>query len=59
MCFFSARYELIERGELGADEAGLVPDVYIRNEQLETENLSLKKDLENYRQTVKYVIWFD
>lgn len=59
MCFFPARYELIERGELRADEAGLVPDVYTRNEQLETENLSLRKDLENYRQTVKYVIWFD
>ncbi|XP_064574933.1 sperm-associated antigen 16 protein [Zonotrichia leucophrys gambelii] len=54
-CFQTEWYELIERGELSADEAGLVPDVYTRNEQLETENLSLKKDLENYRQTVNKV----
>uniref|UniRef100_A0A8C3NG70 Uncharacterized protein n=1 Tax=Geospiza parvula TaxID=87175 RepID=A0A8C3NG70_GEOPR len=54
-CFQTEWYELIERGELTADEAGLVPDVYTRNEQLETENLSLKKDLENYRQTVNKV----
>ncbi|XP_054492629.1 sperm-associated antigen 16 protein isoform X1 [Agelaius tricolor] len=54
-CFQSEWYELIERGELRADEAGLVPDVYTRNEQLETENLSLKKDLESYRQTVNKV----
>ncbi|KAL9848801.1 sperm-associated antigen 16 protein [Geothlypis trichas] len=54
-CFQTEWYELIERGELRADEAGLVPDVYTRNEQLETENLSLKKDLENYRQTVNKV----
>ncbi|KAF2987324.1 hypothetical protein EK904_002361 [Melospiza melodia maxima] len=54
-CFQTEWYELIERGELRADEAGLVPDVYTRNEQLETENLSLKKDLENYRQAVNKV----
>uniref|UniRef100_A0A8C9MMV5 Sperm associated antigen 16 n=1 Tax=Serinus canaria TaxID=9135 RepID=A0A8C9MMV5_SERCA len=54
-CFQNEWYELIERGELRADEAGLVPDVYTRNEQLETENLSLKKDLENYRHSVNKV----
>ncbi|XP_059724211.1 sperm-associated antigen 16 protein [Haemorhous mexicanus] len=54
-CFQTEWYELIERGELRADEAGLVPDVYTRNEQLETENLSLRKDLENYRHSVNKV----
>lgn len=42
---------------LAADDAGLVPDVYTRNEQLETEILSLKKDLENCKHSVTYVIW--
>ncbi|XP_037999277.1 sperm-associated antigen 16 protein isoform X2 [Motacilla alba alba] len=52
-CFQTEWYERIEKGELSVDEAGLVPDVYTRNEQLETENVSLKKDLESYRQSVK------
>lgn len=41
---------------LTVEDAGLVPDVYTRNQQLETENLILKKDLENYKHSVKYVI---
>ncbi|KAL2302593.1 hypothetical protein Nmel_010022, partial [Mimus melanotis] len=48
-CFQTEWYELIERGVLTADAAGLVPDVYTRNQQLEAENLSLKKDLESYK----------
>ncbi|XP_031970612.1 sperm-associated antigen 16 protein isoform X1 [Corvus moneduloides] len=51
-CFQTEWYELIERGVLTVDDAGLVPDVYTRNQQLETENLSLKKDLENYKCSV-------
>ncbi|XP_041891311.1 sperm-associated antigen 16 protein isoform X2 [Corvus kubaryi] len=51
-CFQTEWYELIERGVLTVDDAGLVPDVYTRNQQLETENLSLKKDLENYKRSV-------
>uniref|UniRef100_U3KEQ3 Sperm associated antigen 16 n=1 Tax=Ficedula albicollis TaxID=59894 RepID=U3KEQ3_FICAL len=51
-CFQTEWYELIERGLITVEDAGLVPDVYTRNQQLETENLSLKKDLEAYKQSV-------
>ncbi|KAI1236986.1 Sperm-associated antigen 16 protein, partial [Lamprotornis superbus] len=51
-CFQTEWYELIERGVLTVEAAGLVPDVYTRNQQLEAENLSLKKDLENYKHSV-------
>uniref|UniRef100_A0A8C6ZFN6 Sperm-associated antigen 16 protein n=1 Tax=Nothoprocta perdicaria TaxID=30464 RepID=A0A8C6ZFN6_NOTPE len=48
-CFQSEWYELIQRGVLTAKDTGLVPSVYTRNQQLETENTHLKKDLENYK----------
>ncbi|XP_067154599.1 sperm-associated antigen 16 protein isoform X1 [Apteryx mantelli] len=48
-CFQTEWYELIERGVFTAQDAGLVPTVYTRNQQLETENMHLKKDLENYK----------
>ncbi|XP_056352690.1 sperm-associated antigen 16 protein isoform X3 [Oenanthe melanoleuca] len=51
-CFQTEWYELIERGVITVEDAGLVPNVYTRNQQLETENLSLKKDLETYKQSV-------
>ncbi|KAM7049279.1 sperm-associated antigen 16 protein isoform 2-T2 [Acridotheres tristis] len=51
-CFQTEWYELIERGLLTVEAAGLVPDVYTRNQQLEAENVSLKKDLENYKHSV-------
>ncbi|NXK86104.1 SPG16 protein, partial [Formicarius rufipectus] len=48
-CFQTEWYELIERGVIAVKDAGLVPTVYTRNQQLETENIMLKKDLENYK----------
>ncbi|XP_068052657.1 von Willebrand factor C domain-containing protein 2-like isoform X7 [Anomalospiza imberbis] len=54
-CFQTEWYELIERGVFTVDDAGLVPDVYTRNQQLETENLSLKKDLESYKHSVNKI----
>ncbi|XP_064371420.1 sperm-associated antigen 16 protein isoform X2 [Dromaius novaehollandiae] len=48
-CFQTEWYELIQRGVFTAQDAGLVPTVYTRNQQLETENMHLKKDLENYK----------
>ncbi|NWV31854.1 SPG16 protein, partial [Grantiella picta] len=51
-CFQTEWYELIERGVITVEDAGLVPMVYTRNQQLETENLSLKKDLEDYKCSV-------
>ncbi|XP_066045409.1 sperm-associated antigen 16 protein-like [Chamaea fasciata] len=51
-CFQTEWYELIERGVLAAGDAGLVPDVYTHNQQLETEILSLKKELEDCKRSV-------
>ncbi|XP_032548918.1 von Willebrand factor C domain-containing protein 2-like isoform X7 [Chiroxiphia lanceolata] len=48
-CFQTEWYELIERGVLTVKDAGLVPTVYTHNQQLQAENMSLKKDLENYK----------
>ncbi|KAM8806620.1 sperm-associated antigen 16 protein [Eudromia elegans] len=48
-CFQTEWYELIQRGVLTAKDTGLVPSVYTHNQQLETENMHLKKDLENYK----------
>ncbi|KFV63022.1 Sperm-associated antigen 16 protein, partial [Dryobates pubescens] len=48
-CFQTEWYELIERGVIAVGDAGLVPAVYTRNQQLEDENMQLRKDLENYK----------
>ncbi|KGL81575.1 Sperm-associated antigen 16 protein, partial [Tinamus guttatus] len=48
-CFQTEWYELIQRGVLSAKDTGLVPSVYTRNQELEMENMHLKKDLENYK----------
>lgn len=56
-CFFSTRYELVQRGMFTAKDTGLVPTVYTRNQQLEADNMRLRKDLENYKLAAKYVVW--
>ncbi|XP_068803983.1 sperm-associated antigen 16 protein isoform X4 [Struthio camelus] len=48
-CFQTEWYELAERGVLTAKDFGLVPTVFTRKQQLEAENMRLKKDLENYK----------
>ncbi|XP_056205033.1 sperm-associated antigen 16 protein [Falco biarmicus] len=48
-CFQTEWYELVQRGVFTAKDTGLVPTVYTRNQQLEAENMCLKKDLENYK----------
>uniref|UniRef100_A0A8C8B1B3 Sperm-associated antigen 16 protein n=1 Tax=Otus sunia TaxID=257818 RepID=A0A8C8B1B3_9STRI len=48
-CFQTEWYELIERGVFTAEDAGLVPTAYTRNQQLEAENMRLRQDLENYK----------
>uniref|UniRef100_A0A8V5GJI9 Uncharacterized protein n=1 Tax=Melopsittacus undulatus TaxID=13146 RepID=A0A8V5GJI9_MELUD len=48
-CFQTEWYELVQRGLLTAKDIESVPTVYIRNQQLEAENMQLKKDLENYK----------
>ncbi|NXO53376.1 SPG16 protein, partial [Aramus guarauna] len=52
-CFQTEWYELIERGVFTAKDVGLVPTVYTRNQQLEAENMRLKKDLEDYKLAAK------
>ncbi|XP_017695034.1 PREDICTED: sperm-associated antigen 16 protein-like, partial [Lepidothrix coronata] len=52
-CFQTEWYELTERGVLTVKDAGLVPTVYTHNQQLQAENMSLKKDLENYKLATK------
>lgn len=48
-CFQTEWYELVQRGLLTAKDIELVPTVYTRNQQLEAENMCLKKELENYK----------
>ncbi|KAM9380632.1 sperm-associated antigen 16 protein [Phaethornis superciliosus] len=48
-CFQTEWYELIQRGMFTAKDTGLVPTVYSHNEQLEAENMRLRKDLEKYQ----------
>ncbi|XP_065525816.1 sperm-associated antigen 16 protein [Lathamus discolor] len=48
-CFQTEWYELVQRGLLTAKDIELVPTVCTRNQQLEAENMHLKKDLENYK----------
>nr|XP_021142291.1 sperm-associated antigen 16 protein isoform X2 [Columba livia] len=48
-CFQTEWYELVQRGVFTAKDIELVPTVYTRNQQLEAENMLLKKDLESYK----------
>ncbi|NXN47937.1 SPG16 protein, partial [Rhinoptilus africanus] len=48
-CFQTEWYEFIQRGVFTPKDAGLVPTVYTCNQQLEAENMRLRKDLENYK----------
>ncbi|KAM9629435.1 sperm-associated antigen 16 protein isoform 3-T3 [Morphnus guianensis] len=48
-CFQTEWYELVQRGMFTAKDIGLVPTVYTRNQQLEADNMRLRKDLENYK----------
>ncbi|KFZ52292.1 Sperm-associated antigen 16 protein, partial [Antrostomus carolinensis] len=48
-CFQTEWYEFIQRGLFTAQDIGLVPSVYTRNQQLEAANVCLREDLENYK----------
>ncbi|XP_074450235.1 sperm-associated antigen 16 protein [Larus michahellis] len=48
-CFQTEWYEFIQRGVFTPKDTGLVPTVYTCNQQLEAENMRLRKDLENYK----------
>ncbi|XP_026528922.1 sperm-associated antigen 16 protein [Notechis scutatus] len=48
-CFQTEWYELMQRGVLEPKDVGFVPDAYTCNQHLERENISLKKEMENYK----------
>ncbi|EOA99671.1 Sperm-associated antigen 16 protein, partial [Anas platyrhynchos] len=48
-CFQTEWYELIERGAFKAKDVGLVPTVFTQNQQLQAENMRLRKDLDSYK----------
>ena len=46
-CF---RYELQQKGELKAEDVGVVPDIYMRNQQLDQEIKLLHKEVVRFRE---------
>ena len=46
LCF---RYELQQKGLLHEEDVGIVPDIYTRNQDLDTEVKFLKKEVEKFR----------
>ena len=50
-CCFSlaARYELLHKGLIREEDAGLVPDVYSQNSELESEIIFLKQEADKYK----------
>ena len=47
---FCVRYELQQRGLLNEEDVGVVPDVYVRNQQLDQEVKHLRVEVEKYRE---------
>ena len=45
-CF---RYELQQRGVLNEEDVGVVPDIYVRNQKLDSEVKYLRKEVNKYR----------
>ena len=43
------RYELLQRGELKEEDVGIVPDIYIRNQQIDQQLKYVSAELEKYR----------
>ena len=44
-----SRYELQQKGLLHEEDVGIVPDIYTRNQDLDTEVKFLKKEVEKFR----------
>ena len=48
-CFQHEWYELKHKGKLSSSDMGTVPDVYVKNSQLDHENQYLKQELERFK----------
>ncbi|XP_076807402.1 sperm-associated antigen 16 protein-like [Clavelina lepadiformis] len=48
-CFQTEWYEMLQKGLLGEEDIGVVPDAYSRNEALNDEVKRLKNELEKYK----------
>ncbi|KAL3836745.1 hypothetical protein ACJMK2_022162 [Sinanodonta woodiana] len=48
-CFQTEWYELQQRGLLHEEDIGVVPDIYMRNQNLDNEIKFLKRDVEKYK----------
>ncbi|KFQ20412.1 Sperm-associated antigen 16 protein, partial [Merops nubicus] len=48
-CFQAEWHEFIEKGVIKTEDTGLVPTVLVHNQQLEDENMLLRKELGNYK----------
>ena len=47
--FLSPRYELQQRGLLHEEDIGVVPDIYSRNSDLDSEVKFLKQEVNKFR----------
>ena len=44
------RYELVQKGELKEEDVGIVPDIYVRNQQLDQELKYIRSEMEKYKE---------
>ena len=49
-CFHGCRYELLQKGELKEEDVGIVPDIYVRNQQLDQELKYIRSEMEKYKE---------
>ena len=49
MRMFLSRYELQQRGMLHEEDVGVVPNIYLRNQDLDGTVKFLKREVEKYR----------
>ncbi|CAH1774349.1 unnamed protein product [Owenia fusiformis] len=48
-CFQTEWYELQQKGQLKEEDVGVVPDIYTRNQQLDTQVKYLRQDVDKFR----------
>ena len=44
------RYELVQKGELKEEDVGIVPDIYVRNQQLDQELKYIRSEMDKYKE---------
>ena len=50
------RYELQQRGLLNEEDVKTVPDIYTRNQQLDSQVKLLRSEVEKFKNAAKYVL---